>query len=108
MDYRLDNLVHASACPEDADREIKLWFAPQDIPPLMRVYAVVSCESHYYYKDGQVSDTYQPGSLLLTAPGDEVWDTDLTVLRQAAAKESSTLPLNAVVAKYLINRSYDE
>ncbi len=108
IDYRLDNLVHASACPEDAEREIKLWFAPQDIPPLMRAYAVASCESHFYVKDGQVSSDYKPGSVLLVAPGDEVWDTDLTVLQQAAAGEPSTLPLNAVVAKYLINRSVSE
>jgi hypothetical protein len=37
-----------------------------------------------------------------------VWDTDLTVLRQAAAQEPLTQPLNAVVAKYLINRSASE
>jgi nucleoside-diphosphate kinase len=108
IDYRLDNLVHASACPEDAEREIKLWFIPQDIPPLMRAYAVEVCESHYYLKDGKISNGYEPGSLLLVAPGDDVWKTDLDVLQLAASNVSSEIPLNAVVAKYLINRSVSE
>ncbi len=32
---RMDNLIHASATPPEAEREIKLWFKPNDIPPLM-------------------------------------------------------------------------
>ncbi|HDP24296.1 MAG TPA: nucleoside-diphosphate kinase, partial [Deltaproteobacteria bacterium] len=35
---RVENLIHASANPEDAEREIKLWFKPTDIPPEMRGY----------------------------------------------------------------------
>ena len=34
---RMDNLIHASATPAEAEREIKLWFKPNDIPPLMRL-----------------------------------------------------------------------
>jgi nucleoside-diphosphate kinase len=26
-----ENVVHVSSCPEDAEREIKLWFAPDEI-----------------------------------------------------------------------------
>ncbi|GAJ02882.1 unnamed protein product, partial [marine sediment metagenome] len=32
---RMDNLIHASATDEEAEREIKLWFRPNDIPPTM-------------------------------------------------------------------------
>jgi len=105
IDYRLDNLVHASACPEDAEREIKLWFVPHDIPPLMRNYPAELCDMHFYLKDGQLYNSYEPGSVFLVAPGDEVWQSDLAVLRQYANKEPCETPLNAVVAKYLINRT---
>ena len=33
---RMDNLIHASATNAEAEREIKLWFRPNDIPPAMR------------------------------------------------------------------------
>lgn len=105
IDYRLDNLVHASACPEDAEREIKLWFVPHDIPPLMRNYSAELCDMHFYLKDGQLYNSYEPGSVFLVAPGDEVWQSDLAVLRQYANHEPCETPLNAVVAKYLINRT---
>ena len=26
-----ENVIHASSCPEDAEREIKLWFKPEDL-----------------------------------------------------------------------------
>ena len=35
---RMDNLIHASANDSDAEREIKLWFKPNDIPPFMHAY----------------------------------------------------------------------
>lgn len=105
VDHRLDNLVHASACPEDAEREIKLWFTPQDIPPLMRAYPAELCDTHYYFKDGQLCSSYETGSVFLVAPGDEMWQSDLDVLQRYANNEPSETPLNAVVAKYLINRT---
>ena len=40
---RMDNLIHASATHADAEREIKLWFEPCDIPPLMRAYPTDIC-----------------------------------------------------------------
>ena len=39
IDQRMDNLIHASATDEEAQREIKLWFKPHDIPPAMHCYA---------------------------------------------------------------------
>ena len=36
---RSDNLIHASANPEDAERELKLWFLPTDqISPSVRIF----------------------------------------------------------------------
>ena len=104
IDNRMDNLVHASATHADAEREIKLWFLPHDIPPLMRAYPTEVCQTHYYYKDGQLYDTYEPGSLFLLAPGDVAWKTDLDILQSYARNEPAKDRLNAVVAKYLINR----
>jgi nucleoside-diphosphate kinase len=104
IDNRMDNLVHASATHADAEREIKLWFLPHDIPPLMRAYPTEVCQTHYYYKDGQLYDTYEPGSLFLLAPGDVAWKTDLDILQSCARNEPAKDRLNTVVAKYLINR----
>ena len=51
---RMDNLIHASANESDAEREIKLWFKPCDIPPLMHAYPTVRCEDHYYLLDNRL------------------------------------------------------
>ncbi len=96
---RMDNLIHASANPADAEREIKLWFQPMDIPPSMRAYPVDISDAHYYFKDGKLSTAYAPGFTCLVAPGDLVWKSDLEALRGQAGGAS----LNAVAAKYLIN-----
>jgi len=102
---RMDNLIHTSATHEDAEREIKLWFSPYDIPPLMRAYPTEICPTHYYYKEGQLYDTYEPNSIFLLAPGDLVWKTDLEILRSYARNEPAKGRLNTVVAKYFMNRS---
>lgn len=100
---RMDNLVHASATDPEAEREIKLWFRPNDIMPYMRVYATETCDSHYYFQDGKLSTTYEPGSRCLLAPGDTAWKSDLDALRQIARGAQSAVTLDAVAAKYLIN-----
>jgi nucleoside-diphosphate kinase len=105
IDNRMDNLVHTSATDADAEREIKLWFLPNDIPPLMRGYPTEICHTHYYYKDGRLYGTYEPDSVFLLAPGDVAWKTDLDILRNYGRNESAKGKLNAVVAKYLINRT---
>lgn len=104
IDNRMDNLIHTSGTYADAEREIKLWFLPHDIPPLMRAYPTEICDTHYYYKDGRLYDTYMPESLFLLAPGDVVWKTDLDILQSHARGEPAKGRLNTVVAKYLINR----
>lgn len=105
VDNRMDNLIHASITPADAEREIKLWFLPHDIPPLMRAYPTQTCQTHYYYKNGQLYDTYEPQSIFLLAPGDVAWKTDLDILQSHARKKPAKASLNSVIAKYLINRN---
>jgi nucleoside-diphosphate kinase len=101
---RMDNLIHTSANAADAEREIKLWFVPHDIPPLMRAYPTETCQVHYYYKDGCLCENYEPGSMLILAPGDLVWKTDLELLKSCKGSVCTKGSLNSVVAKYLINR----
>ncbi len=105
IDDRMDNLIHASANAEDAEREIKLWFIPHDVPPLMRAYPTETCDTHYYYKDGRLYETYEPGSVFLLGPGDVVWKSDLEILRSHSQEQTGTGSLGKVVAKYLINRN---
>src|SRR5512136_1003303 len=46
---RMDNLIHASANREDAEKEIKLWFRPNDMPPLMHTYETEPSDGFYYF-----------------------------------------------------------
>ncbi|TKJ33065.1 MAG: hypothetical protein CEE38_21540 [Planctomycetes bacterium B3_Pla] len=101
---RLDNVIHTSATHADAEREIKLWFVPCDIPPLMRAYPTDVCEDHYYLRHGKLCSTYQPGGVCLLAPGDVVWRSDLELLRLRSRDASAGPNLDVVAAKYLINR----
>jgi len=103
IDERMDNLIHASANPSDAEREIKLWFRPVDIMPYMRVFPTERCEEHYYVKDGQLSTTYSDGSVCLMAPGVVAWESDLKALHAIEKGQKSDYSLNFVAAKYLIN-----
>jgi len=104
ISQRMDNLIHASANHADAEREIKLWFKPTDIPPLMRAYPTVICDEHYYLRDGEMCDTFEPGNICLIAPGDVVWESDLEALRMIQQNKPALCSLNAITAKYLINR----
>ncbi len=101
---RMDNLIHASATHAEAEREIKLWFKPCDIPPLMRAYPTDVCEEHYYLRKGELSDTYESGCVCLFAPGDVVWSSDLEMLRLRSHNAPAAPNLGPVTAKYLINR----
>jgi len=105
IDHRMDNLIHASANHEDAEREIRLWFLPYDIPPLMRAYPTEVCQRHYYYKDGKLFENYEPNSMFLLAPGEVVWKADLEILQSCDKNESAKGSLNSVIAKYLMNRN---
>ncbi|MEN6473476.1 MAG: nucleoside-diphosphate kinase [Syntrophaceae bacterium] len=107
IDDRLDNLIHASANKEDAEREIKLWFKPSDIPPLMRPYPTEVSREHYYYKDHKLFLSYEPDSICFVAPGDVVWQSDMETLRLLAQGKTSPTTFEYVVAKYLINLGED-
>ncbi len=101
---RSDNLIHASANPADADREIKLWFLPTDIPPLMRSFPTEISKEYFYYTDNKVSLTPSPESFCFISPGDIVWKSDMKVLRQLKKGQKQDYSTNAVIAKYLINK----
>lgn len=100
---RMDNLIHASATVEEAEREIKLWFKPNDIPPAKQAYPVEVSDAHYYFKDGALLTTYEPGCTCLLAPGDAAWASDLEILRLAIGSTPTPGSVRAVATKYLIN-----
>jgi nucleoside-diphosphate kinase len=100
---RMDNLIHASANALDAEREIKLWFKPGDIPPLMHAYATEVSEAYYSFKDGKLFTTHEPGSICLLTPGDVAWKSDLETLRRLSQGIPAASSLEFVAAKYLIN-----
>lgn len=104
---RMDNLIHASATDSDAEREIKLWFRPIDIPPSMRAYATEINKKHYYYKDNKVLMTHEPDSVSLLAPGDIAWKTDIETLNMMYQGMTAPCTLETVAAKYLINASQE-
>jgi nucleoside-diphosphate kinase len=105
---RMDNLIHASANAADAEREIKLWFRPSDIPPAMHPYPTELSQSHYYFKDGKLHDKFAPGRVCVLATGDLGWKSDLDALALLLAGQSSTIPVESVVAKYLINEHQED
>jgi len=100
---RMDNLIHASATDSEAEREIKLWFKPNDIPPFMHAYPTVASDSYYYFKDNKLYSTSEPESMCFLAIGDIAWKSDLETLRLLHQGLPSPCSLEAVVAKYLIN-----
>ncbi|MEW6599591.1 MAG: nucleoside-diphosphate kinase [Nitrospirota bacterium] len=100
---RMDNLIHASATVDEAEREIKLWFKPNDIPPAMQAYQTETCESYFYIKDNKLSMKYEEGSICFLAPGNIAWKSDLDTLRLLSKDMTASCSLESVVAKYLIN-----
>lgn len=100
---RMDNLIHASANLADAERELKLWFKPHDIPTPMHPYPTVTCEEHYYYLNGTLTVNYEKGAICILAPGNVAWQSDLAALQAIAGGHASAVSLETVIAKYLIN-----
>jgi nucleoside-diphosphate kinase len=106
---RMDNLIHASASDAEAQREVKLWFKPHDIPPSMRAYPAKKCEEHYYITpDNKLSLNYEPGGECLLAPGISAWESDLEALSLLQAGKPSVCSLATVAAKYLINEQMED
>ena len=100
---RMDNLIHASAIDDDAEREIKLWFKPNDIPPLMHAYPTELSKDFYYLKENRLFTTYEPDCICILASGDIAWKSDLEALQQLSKGIQSSVSLESVVAKYLTN-----
>jgi nucleoside-diphosphate kinase len=100
---RMDNLIHASANPDEAEREIKLWFKPNDIPPAMHAYPTEISDGHYYFKEGSLAAKHEPGSVCLLSPGDLAWQSDLHALQLLLQGLPAPCSLGTVAAKHLIN-----
>ncbi len=105
---RMENLVHSSANRGEAEREIKLWFKPSDIPPFMHTYETATCEVHYYLQHDRLLRTYAPGSVGLLAPGEVAWRSDLDALREIVEGLPASTSFAAVTAKYLINNRQED
>ena len=105
---RMDNLIHASATPEDAEREIKLWFKPNDIPPLMHAYPTEQSREFYYFKENKLYRKHKPQCVCILAPEDVAWKSDLETLRKLSKGIPTSRSLESVVAKYLINEKQAE
>lgn len=105
---RMDNLIHASAIDDDAEREIKLWFKPNDIPPLMHAYPTELSKDFYYLKENRLFTTYEPDCICILASGDIAWKSDLETLQQLSKGIQSSVSLESVVAKYLTNEDRTE
>ena len=100
---RMDNLIHASATDEEAEREIKLWFKPNEIPPFMRAYSTVRSGELYYFKNNRLYSSHEPDSVCVVAPGDVMWESDHEALRLIQQGKQAPCSLQTVVAKYLLN-----
>lgn len=105
---RMDNLIHASASEVEAEREVKLWFKPNDIPPFMHAYPTLISDTYYYFKNKKLHMTYEPGSICFLVPGDVAWKSDLETLHLLSKNLPSPIALEAVVAKYLINEKMEK
>ena len=100
---RMDNLIHASATDSEAEREIKLWFKPNDIPPLMHANKTEASDTYYYFKESRLYTTHEPDSECFLPLGDVAWKSDMEALRMIAKGLPAPCSLETVVAKYLIN-----
>jgi nucleoside-diphosphate kinase len=105
---RMDNLIHTSATLAEAEREIKLWFKPDDIPPLMRPYPTEVCQEHYYFNAGSLSSDYKEGMICLLAPGNIAWKSDLDILKLHLQNRPAPGSIESVAAKYLTNEECEE
>jgi nucleoside-diphosphate kinase len=108
VDQRIDNLIHASSSDSEAEREVKLWFKPSDIPPSMHSFATALSNEHYYYKNGKLITNHEEGSICLLAPGNYAWESDLIALDQIAKGIPASVSLSAIAAKYLVNELREE
>jgi nucleoside-diphosphate kinase len=79
----IDNAVHASENPKEAEREIKLWFEPGDFPKQHRFFPYTESKEHFYYSPDpsstcgfKILNQYAEGSKCIIGPGCLVWESD--------------------------------
>ncbi len=104
----MENLLHASANAQEAEREIKLWFKPRDLPASMRAYPTEVCDQHLYHHHGKVTANFERGSQGLITPGEIVWRSDYEVLHRTLQGLPTETSCAAVTAKYLLNSEEDD
>lgn len=100
---RMDNLIHASASPDEAEREIKLWFTPNDLPPAMQAYETEENKEYFCFGAGGLCKAEDAGAFCFLVPGQIAWKSDLDILRALSRGAKAADSLESVVAKYLIN-----
>lgn len=104
----IDNAVHASGTPQEAEREIKLWFEPGDFPKQHRLFAYMEAKEHFYYLSNTPSDMcplivspYVKNSKCIIAPGNLVWKTDyMDLIAYRDGKGEPSQPISHIIAKY--------
>lgn len=105
---RMDNLIHASANAADAEREIKLWFKPCDLPPAMHAYPAKESRDHIYFKNNKLYTNHEPGSACIFAPGDIAWESDIEALLNHIKGTECPVTVESVAAKYLVNKNMED
>ena len=106
----IDNAVHASGNPKEAEREIKLWFEPGDFPAQHRLFPYVEAREHFYFFHDPSSDRgyqiladYRKGSKCIIAPGNLVWKSDYQdILTYQDGKGIASQPLKNIISKYTL------
>jgi hypothetical protein len=74
----------------------------------MRPYEIAESGEDYYYHEGALHLTREPGRTCILAPGDIAWQSDLDALGLIAAGKPAALPVESIAAKYLVNRKVEE
>jgi len=101
---RMDNLVHGSANAADAEREVKLWFKPCDIMPYMRAYPNRTVRGTLL-PDRRPPDHDPPKDQRhRVGRGRRRWKSGPRRPSRHRRGQALGCSLDAVVAKYLINR----
>ena len=105
--YVCHNVAHASDEGEQ-NRELRLWFTPQDFchQSYREPLGITLSERKYFLTEGgQIANGWSPASLYIAMPGDMVWSADLEVLEDHRKRGiRARTNLSAVVAKYKLNR----
>lgn len=106
----IDNAVHASGDPKEAEREIKLWFEPGDFPFQHRIFPYLESKEHFYIANDSSSEhgfkilpTFRDGSKGIIAPGNLVWKSDYQdIIAYRDGQGTPSQPLQNIIAKYTL------